>query len=139
MGREQLQSVLAAFALVFPHVLVVEPTPGDLLLIGSPAPLALDPRRIAASFADPAIAADLQRVDVGGPRDLYQTLLGDEVTVKPLLAGAIPNRDENVYVEFSGPIAFAGILSGRRGEGLAWIKRDQAARAWNALLARGVE
>ncbi len=139
MGREQLQSVLAAFALVFPHVLVVEPTSGDLLLIGSPAPLALDPRRVAASFADPAIVADLQRVDIGGPRDLYQTLLGDEVTVKPLLAGAIPNRDENVYVEFSGPIAFAGILSGRRGEGLAWIKRDQAARAWNALFARGVE
>jgi spermidine synthase len=139
MGRGQLQSVLAAFALVFPHFLVVEPTPGDLFLIGSLSPLALDPRRIGASFADPSIATDLQRVDIGTPENLYETFLGDEVTVKPLLAGAIPNRDENVYVEFSGPIAFAGILSGRRGEGLAWIQRDQAARTWNALLARGIE
>jgi len=139
MGHEQLQSVLAAFALVFPHLLVVEPTPGDLLLIGSPAPLALDPRGVAASFADPVIAADLRRVDIGGPRDLYQTLLGDEVTVKPLLIGAIPNRDENVYVEFSGLMAFAGILSGRRDGKLEGIPRGQAARAWNALLARGIE
>lgn len=139
MGREQLHSVLAAFALVFPHFLAVEPTPGDLFLIGSASPLALDPRRIAESFADPAIAADLRRVDIGEPRNLYETFLGDDAMVKPLLAGAIPNRDENVYVEFSGPIAFAGILSGRREAGLAGVEPGQAARAWNALLARGLE
>jgi hypothetical protein len=78
-------------------------------------------------------------VDIGAPRDLYETFLGDDAMVKPLLAGAIPNRDENVYVEFSGPMAFAGILSGRREAGLAGVEPGQAARAWNALLARGLE
>jgi spermidine synthase len=138
LGSEPLRSVMAAFAAVFPHVLVVEPTPGDLFLIGSRERLAFDRSRIAAAFSDPAIVDDLRRVDVAGPGDLVATVVGDDATVRPLLTGAVPNRDENAYAEFAGPRAFAALLTGRRTDPLAWIPREQAPLAWNALLAGGV-
>jgi hypothetical protein len=46
-----------------------------------------------------------------------------------------PCRDENVCVEVSGPVAFSGMLTGRRDDPLRRIQRDKAAPAWNALLA----
>ena len=137
LGREPLRSVMAAFAAVFPHVLVVEPTPGDLFLIGSRDRLTFDPARIEAAFSDRAIVDDLRRVDVVAPRDLMATLVADDVTVRPLLRGAVPNRDENAYAEFAGPRAFAALLTGRRADPLAWIPREKAPLAWNALLAGG--
>ncbi len=122
MGREDLRAVLAAFARAFPFFVVLEPTPGDVFLVGSQSPLALDEGRIAAAFADPGIAPDLRRVDFNGPRDLYATLVGHNGTITPLLDGAVPNRDDNVAVEFSGPVAFAHILQGRRSDPVAWLR-----------------
>jgi spermidine synthase len=133
MGADPLRSVMAAFTAVFPYMVVVEPTPGDLLLIGSQTPLMLDPARLVAAFVDPTISADLRRVDVFATDDLYRMVLGNGATLRPLLAGAVPNRDENVYVEFSGPRAFAGLLTGRRERATAWIPRDQGVLVWRAL------
>ena len=135
LGAEPLRSVMAAFAAVFPRFVVVEPTPGDLFLIGSRDRLAFDRARITAAFTDPAIMDDLRRGDVVGPMDLVATLVADDVTVRPLLSGATPNRDENAYAEFAGPRAFAALLTGRRTDPQAWIPREQASLAWNALLA----
>lgn len=122
MGREDLRAVLAAFARSFPFFVVLEPTAGDVFFVGSPSPLTLAPGRIAAAFADPAIAADLQRVDFFGPRDLYATVVGHNGTITRLLEEATPNRDDNVAVEFSGPVAFAHILRGRRSDPVAWLR-----------------
>jgi spermidine synthase len=122
MGREDLRAVLAAFARSFPFFVVVEPTPGDVFFVGSLSPLNLAPERIPAAFAVPEIAADLQRVDFSGPRDLYATMVGHNGTITPLLDGAVPNRDDNVAVEFSGPVAFAHILQGRRSDPVAWLR-----------------
>jgi spermidine synthase len=122
MGREDLRAVLAAFARSFPSFVVVEPTPGDLFLVGSPSRLALNEARVAAGFSDPAIAADLRRVDFSSPSDLLATVVGHTGTITRLLDGAVPNRDDNAAVEFSGPRAFAGILQGRRSDGVAWLR-----------------
>ena len=137
MGADQLRSVMAAFASVFPHFLVVEPTGGDLFLLGSRRPLTLDPARVAGALAHPARAGDLGRVLVFGPRDLSLMVVGDESTVGPLLAGVVPNTDENLYVEFSGPVAFAGTIGGKREDALGWIHKERAPLAWRALLADG--
>jgi hypothetical protein len=62
-------------------------------------------------------------------------VIGDESTVVPLLAGVVPNTDENLYVEFSGPVAFAGAIGGKREDALSWIHRERAPLAWNSLIA----
>jgi spermidine synthase len=122
MGQEDLRAVLAAFERSFPYFIVVEPTPGDLFVVGSPLPLSLDPAKLAAAFANPAIAADLRRVDFNTPRDLFATLIGHTRSIAPLLDGAVPNRDDNAAVEFSGPRTFARILQGRRSDSVAWLR-----------------
>jgi hypothetical protein len=122
MGREELRAVLAAFARSFPYFLAIEPTPGDLFFVGSPSPLVLDRARMSAAFGDPRIAPDLIRVDFASPQDLYATVVGHSGTITPLLDGAVPNRDDNVAVEFSGPLAFAQILQGRRSDPVAWLR-----------------
>ncbi len=122
MGPDELRAVLAAFVRSFPYFIAVEPTPGDLFFVGSPSPLVLDPARVEAAFADPRIGPDLTRVDFSSPRDLYATLVGHSGTITPLLHGVVPNRDDNVAVEFSGPLAFARILQGRRSDPVAWLR-----------------
>jgi spermidine synthase len=122
VGREDLRSVLAAFESAFPSFVVVEPTPGDLFLIGSPSRLAFDEARVRAAFADPRIAEDLGRVDLRSPADAFATLVGHTGTISRLLVGAAPNRDDNAAVEFSGPIAFARILHGGRSDGISWLR-----------------
>lgn len=122
MGREDLRAVLAAFARSFPSYVVLEPTPGDLFVVGSASRLTLDEARVAAGFGDPGIASDLKRVDFSAPADLFATVIGHTGTIAPLLDGAVPNRDDNAAVEFSGPRAFARILDGRRSDGVAWLR-----------------
>ncbi|HET8759535.1 MAG TPA: fused MFS/spermidine synthase [Nitrospiria bacterium] len=122
MGREDLRAVLAAFARSFPSYVVLEPTPGDLFVVGSPSRLALDEARVAAGFNDPGIAADLKRVDFFAPADVFATVIGHTGTIGPLLDGVEPNRDDNAAVEFSGPRAFARMLEGRRSDGVAWLR-----------------
>jgi hypothetical protein len=101
---------------------VLEPTPGDLFVVGSPSRLTLDEARVAADFTDPGIAADLKRVDFPAPADVFATVIGHTGTIAPLLDGAVPNRDDNAAVEFSGPRAFARMLEGRRSDGVAWLR-----------------
>jgi spermidine synthase len=122
MGREDLRAVLAAFARSFPFFVVLEPTPGDVFFVGSTSALVLDPARVAAALSDSRTGPDLARVDFRSPSDLYATLVGHHGTILPLLNGAVPNRDENVAVEFSGPVAFAQILQGRRSDPVAWLR-----------------
>ncbi|MEW6682315.1 MAG: fused MFS/spermidine synthase [Nitrospirota bacterium] len=122
MGPEDLRAVLAAFARSFPFFVVVEPTPGDVFFVGSASPLALDRARVAAALSEPQTGPDLARVDFRSENDLYATLVGHHGTIARLLNGAVPNRDDNVAVEFSGPVAFAQILQGRRSDPLAWLR-----------------
>jgi spermidine synthase len=122
MGSEDLRAVLAAFARSFPSFVVVEPTPGDVFLVGSTSRLVLDRERVAEALRDSQTGSDLARVDFRSIDDLYATLIGHHGTITRLLAGAVPNRDDNVAVEFSGPVAFAHILQGRRSDPLAWLR-----------------
>ncbi|MFZ5862563.1 MAG: fused MFS/spermidine synthase [Nitrospirota bacterium] len=124
VGQEELRSVLAAFARAFPSFVAVEPTPGDLFVIGSASRLALDEARVRAAFLDAGIAADLSRVEVRAPADAYAMLVGHTGTITGLLTGAAPNRDDNATVEFSGPRAFARILYRGRSDGIAWLRGE---------------
>jgi hypothetical protein len=90
--------------------------------VGSTSPLALDRDRVAAALSDSETGSDLARVDFRTPSDLYATLVGHHGTITRLLDGAVPNRDDNVAVEFSGPVAFAHILQGRRTDPVAWLR-----------------
>jgi spermidine synthase len=91
---------LRTFHSVFPHVLAFQATAGDLILLGSDAPLKMDPDRIATWLEQPRIAQDLERIGVSNLADVLQRFrFGDQEL--PELAGSGPlNTDSLPALEF---------------------------------------
>lgn len=61
---ETLRTVLATFTSVFPFASVWQTLPGDLMLVGSVAPLRVDLAAMQRRFDEPAVLEDLRRADV---------------------------------------------------------------------------
>jgi spermidine synthase len=59
-----LDTVLATFASVFPHVSVWQPLPKDLVLVGSKQPMKLSWSGLAARIEAPLVKSDLERCHV---------------------------------------------------------------------------
>jgi spermidine synthase len=103
MTESSLETLIRTFQSVFPHFLVFQPAPGDLLLVGGVEAVRVTVPRIRERLELAAVAADLARV---GVRDIFDLLarfrLGDAEA--RAYAGAGPlNTDDNALVEFSAP------------------------------------
>ncbi len=105
LSNQSLQSVLATFQTVFPHVMIFRvggnPTGKDLVLVGSRQPLMLD--RIAERMRDPRTAAELARVGMKTESDVRAWYVCDETRLGPATAGAVINTDDNMQVETTAP------------------------------------
>jgi hypothetical protein len=73
----------------------------DLILVGSRVPLTLD--RIAERMRDPRVAAELARIDIKNEADVRAWFVSDETRIRPAVAGATINSDDNMHVETSAP------------------------------------
>jgi hypothetical protein len=104
MAPDDLKSLLATFAEVFPRVLVYqEPGVADLFLIGSRGELNPFSRDLSA-WLNPARVADLQRIDAEGPYDLLAYLSLDRPAILELAGDVGLNTDDNMRIEFSAPL-----------------------------------
>ncbi|HJZ80127.1 MAG TPA: fused MFS/spermidine synthase, partial [Pyrinomonadaceae bacterium] len=105
LSTESLRSVLATFQQVFPRVQVFRVgSTGkgkDLILVGSRVPLTLD--RIGERMRDPRIAAELGRVGLRTEADVRSWFVCDETRLRPAVAGAVINTDDNMHVETRAP------------------------------------
>lgn len=123
LPAEYLRALVRTFHEVFPHVLVFQTNPSDLLLLGSTRPIAIEPEALAERSGDPSVARDLVRVRVRDWIDLLaHFILGGEAV--RTFAGAGPlNTDENGLIEFGAPrFLHADTIS---------ANRDTLARAFN--------
>jgi spermidine synthase len=99
MDAAAVKSVVAAFAAVFPHAnFYFMREVGAYYLVGSKAPLVLDPARIDALLAHPLFAghASLERTTL--PAQLYASRLPDD----PVPSGGL-NADDFPFVELHAP------------------------------------
>jgi spermidine synthase len=105
LSTESLRSVLATYQAVFPHVLMFRVgglnKGKDLLLIGSNQPLSLD--RVAERVADPRISAELARVNLNSEADVRSWFVCDESRLRPAVASARINTDDNMHIETTVP------------------------------------
>jgi spermidine synthase len=127
MGREDLKSLLATFADVFPNVVVfsaLEDT--DLILLGSRRPLLPFPSDLAARGWDGPRGADLARVGVEDPHDLLGYVLMDRDGVVAVAGDAPQNTDDNALIEFHAPKYLHYATSKRNIE----LLMDGASYAW---------
>lgn len=103
MGSEDLQSLLATFADVFPRVSAwysVEDS--DVLLLGSRGSVDVWSADLAA-YMDGPRGEDLQRIEIDNVYDLLTYLRMDRGDIVEAADGMGLNTDDNVRIEFSAP------------------------------------
>jgi predicted membrane-bound spermidine synthase len=96
-------SLVRAFLDVFPAAVLLSGERRDLVLMGTPRPdLALDPQAIARRLADrPLVAADLERVSLARPSELFGTFVASDAVLRRATAGAAPVTDDRPSMEYS--------------------------------------
>lgn len=104
MGPEELRSLLATFADVYPHVVVYDALQvSDLILIGSDQRLVADDAAARVLFDGPALRDTLARIDVTTELDVVSRFLLDRDAILELTAGVGLNTDDNMRVEYAAP------------------------------------
>ncbi len=76
---------------------------GDILLIGSRKPVALDWRRISAAFASPGIREDLRNASIEDEISFLCNRVADREDLLRFCAGAPLNTDDFPLIEFAAP------------------------------------
>ncbi len=104
MGTEDMKMLLRTFRSVFPHAWVYSTVEaGDLVLVGSRRPLALDVEKVERMVREPRAAQDLARVGVHSVADLMTWFLMDSDGLDGVQELGILNTDDNMHIEFSAP------------------------------------
>jgi spermidine synthase len=101
ISGEDLRSIVATFAAVFPEGTMWLVGEGDLLLVGGLTPLAPDRARIEAARALPLVQADLEDVGVRSAFGLLSLFVGSGDTLKTYAADAAVQTDDRLALEFS--------------------------------------
>jgi spermidine synthase len=105
ISPDDLRSVVATFASVFPHGTMWLVGDGDLLLVGSVDPLEARLENIEAAWTRPGVAADLGAVSVREPFALLSLFVGGPNEIRRYSEGATLQTDDRLALEFSGPRA----------------------------------
>ncbi len=100
MPRNDLRSLVAAFADVFPSAALWKLNDGDILLTG----FAADPPflHLPAPAVPPAALADLAAVGVENPELLLDLYVMRDGALQRFAGGAEPNTDDHPWLEFHG-------------------------------------
>jgi spermidine synthase len=112
---KDLAMVVRTFGESFPYTMIWL-THYDAEIVGSNAPIVLDEDALARRMRVPAIAADLEAVDMGTPEDFLSYFLAATPGARAFAAGGGVNTDDNLALEFSAP----------RSMGVASVMGDNA-------------
>jgi predicted membrane-bound spermidine synthase len=104
---ETFATVVATFGSVFPHLSLWQTSTSDLLLIGAPQPYRPDLQAMARRLAEPAVAADLKRIEITRPVNvlaLQMVAFGDAFFLAP--DGTTIHSDFHPVLEYRAQRAF---------------------------------
>src|SRR5262249_48105002 len=103
MAPEDVRTLVATFRAAFPHVYVFRGAEGDLMLLGSNDPQRIDLSVLTSHFENPAVAADLQRINTTRSSDIIGRFYLGPNEVTDFVRGAQMNTDNNALIEFNAP------------------------------------
>jgi spermidine synthase len=106
MSDELVQVILRTFSASFPHVTLWRTPSNDIILIGSDAELAAEPRAFDAAFKDPALRKDLERIGVGKPALFLSLQAATDAGVRSMAGQGRLNDDRRPVLEYQAPKAF---------------------------------
>jgi spermidine synthase len=95
-------AMVRAFVDVFPNAVLLSGAEADLLLMGSPAPrVEIDPERIVTALARaPAVRRDLEKIDLGGVREIAGMFVGASQRLASATRGIDPVTDDRPIQEY---------------------------------------
>ncbi|MBI3491344.1 MAG: fused MFS/spermidine synthase, partial [Acidobacteria bacterium] len=96
-----LRALVRTFQSIFPEVLVVQASDGDLLLLGAARPLRLDYARTAELLTHRQVADDLSRIGIHNPAEIAVRLVLGGADVKTYAGSGVLNTDDNALLEFA--------------------------------------
>jgi hypothetical protein len=105
-NEDELRMLVAAFTAVFPETslwLEGRGPAAPLLFVGSKRPLALDVETLARRMGHDAIRADLTRLKIGTPAELFELFIAGPEATRRWVAGATPVTDDRTVVDFTTP------------------------------------
>lgn len=101
-----LASVVRTFQLHFPHTMMwLEHY--DAVIVGSATPFRIDEAQLDRRIADPVIAGDLRRVDMGSADDFLSYFVMGTEGMRAFGRPGVINSDDRLYLEFSAPFSIA--------------------------------
>jgi spermidine synthase len=103
-------AMIRAFVDVFPNAVLLSGAHADLLLLGTTGSrIEIDPARLAAALADqPAVQADLRRLDLGSVREIVGTFLGSAGRLASATRNAVAVTDDRPIQEY-GPTSLPNL------------------------------
>jgi spermidine synthase len=128
-----LRSIVATFASVFPDGTMWLVGDGDLLLVGSTAPLDGQLANIERRWARPEVAADLAGVSAHGPFAFLSMFIGGPTHLRAYSSGAVVQTDDRMALEFSGPAALFGV---RTADNASTLRRQRGAAPLPEVVTR---
>ena len=136
ISNQDLRSIVATFASVFPNGTMWLVGDGDLLLVGSARSLDDRLSNIITGWNLPGVADDLSRASMREPFALLSLFAGGPRELAEYGSGAARQTDDRMALEFSGPRA---INSSATTENTATLRRLLAAKARPAAIARALD
>ena len=103
---QDLASVVRTFQQHFAHTLMWLDH-NDAAMVGSNAPFRIDEADLEKRIAEPAIASDLRRVEMGSATDLLSYFVMGTEGMRRFGQGGTLNTDDRLYLEFSAPFSIA--------------------------------
>ena len=111
-----LRSIVATFHSVFPDGTMWLAGDGDLLLVGSDAPLESRLDAMSTTWHRPGVREDLEGVAVREPMALLSLFVGGPAEMARYASGAAVQSDDRMALEFSAPSAvFANVSANHAG------------------------
>jgi spermidine synthase len=108
ISTSDLRSIVATFTSVFPDGTLWLVGDGDVLLVGSNAPMEPKLEGIASAWRRPGVSEDLVSVGVTSPEQILSLYLAGGQRLISWSAGATVQTDDRAALEFSGPRSIFG-------------------------------
>ncbi len=140
--QDDLKSIVATFASVFPGASAWLVGDRDLLLIGGRGPVAPLLANVDGAWRRPGVADDLAQVDVRDPFSLLSLLVADGPALETLAANKAlaQQTDDRAALEFSAPIRFDDRPDLNPGaNAIAWLTDADSMKASRPAIVVGAE
>lgn len=134
LSNDDVRSVVATFAKVFPHTSLWQSS-HDTLLIGSQEPLELEWDDLARRLGEPAVKQQLGSVGLDDPYAFLAEMGMDDAAVRDYARNAVINTDDNLFLEFSSPLHIGLDAAKRIARNLARARRGLVASGRSPLVS----